>query len=123
MYKRKYFDQLFKRLSEPRRFIQILWGPRQTGKTTLAHQILRKIEGRHHYTTADEPLLKDQIWLEQQWEVARAQFGITPEKSRGLLVIDEVQKIGGWSETVKRLWDEDTANKLIILQIRFRALG
>src|SRR5207253_6303430 len=26
-----------------------------------------------------------------------------------LLVLDEIQKISGWSETVKRLWDEDTA--------------
>ena len=27
---------------------------------------------------------------------------------RRVLVLDEVQKITGWSETVKRLWDEDT---------------
>jgi hypothetical protein len=29
-----------------------------------------------------------------------------------LLIIDEIQKIQGWSETVKRLWDEDTANSV-----------
>jgi predicted AAA+ superfamily ATPase len=29
-----------------------------------------------------------------------------------LFVLDEVQKIEGWSETVKRLWDEDTAREL-----------
>ena len=33
-------------------------------------------------------------------------------KKKALLVLDEIQKINGWSETVKRLWDEDTANKL-----------
>ena len=26
-----------------------------------------------------------------------------------ILVLDEVQKLAHWSETVKRLWDEDTA--------------
>jgi predicted AAA+ superfamily ATPase len=26
-----------------------------------------------------------------------------------LLVLDEAQKIANWSETVKRLWDEDSA--------------
>ena len=112
MYKRKYFHQLFNRLSESRRFIQVLWGPRQTGKTTLAHQILHEIEDKHHYATADEPSLKDQIWLEQQWEVARAQIRAAPKPGRSLLVIDEIQKIDSWSETVKRLWDEDTARKL-----------
>jgi uncharacterized protein len=29
----------------------------------------------------------------------------------GVLVLDEIQKIPGWSETVKRLWDEDTRAK------------
>lgn len=112
MYKRKYFDILLKRLTEPRRFIQVLWGPRQTGKTTLAHQIIRKIEDSCHYASADEPALKDQMWLEQQWEVARTQLRPISKAVRTLLVIDEVQKIGGWPETVKRLWDEDTAKKL-----------
>ena len=112
MYKRKLFHQLFNRMLETRRFIQVLWGPRQTGKTTLAHQILQEIEAGHHYATADEPSLKDQTWLEQQWEVARAQIRSKPDIACTLLVIDEVQKIGGWSETVKRLWDEDTANRL-----------
>ena len=112
MYKRKYFDILLKRLSEPRRFIQVLWGPRQTGKTTLAHQIIRKIGDSCHYASADEPSLKDRMWLEQQWEVSRAQLRAMPQGARTLLVIDEVQKIGGWPETVKRLWDEDTAKKL-----------
>ena len=29
-----------------------------------------------------------------------------------MLVLDEIQKVPGWSETVKRLWDEDTRTKL-----------
>jgi len=71
-----------------------------------------------HYASADEPTLQDRSWLNQQWDIARLK--ITEEKkSAALLVIDEVQKVSKWSETVKRLWDEDTANntnlKVIIL--------
>jgi uncharacterized protein len=29
-----------------------------------------------------------------------------------LLVLDEIQKVAGWSETVKRLWDSDTVGKV-----------
>ena len=111
MYKRPIYSVVAKRLGEPRRFIQVLAGPRQTGKTTLARQLLSDFKGPGHYATADEPVLKNRLWIEQQWETAR--FGARKEgrRSPGLLVLDEVQKIPGWSETVKRLWDEDTAAK------------
>ena len=112
MYKRKHFDILIKRLSEPRRFIQVLWGPRQTGKTTLAHQVMKRIGNSSHYATADEPALKDQMWLEQQWEAGRTRLRSLRKEGSAFLIIDEIQKIEGWSETVKRMWDEDTANEL-----------
>jgi len=111
VYKRPIYSIVAKRLGEPRRFIQVLAGPRQTGKTTLARQILSAFKGPGHYATADEPALKSRVWIEQQWEAARA--GIRKDgRIAGLLVLDEVQKIPSWSETVKRLWDEDTAAKL-----------
>ena len=104
MYKRPVYQIIYKRLQEKRRFIQILSGPRQTGKTTLARQILSELNFPCHYATADEPLPKERIWIDQQWETARLLCG----KNSGLLVLDEIQKIPGWSETVKKLWDEDT---------------
>ena len=79
-------------------------GPRQVGKTTLVRQVLTDRSGAAHYASADEPGLRDRLWLEQQWETARLLTGEDP-----VLVLDEVQKISGWSEVVKRLWDEDTA--------------
>ena len=100
------------RLAESRRFIQVLSGPRQAGKTTLAQQAMAGIKISSHYATADEPALKDRAWIEQQWEVARLKTKSGGRKKKALLVLDEIQKITGWSETVKRLWDEDTANKL-----------
>lgn len=111
MYKRPIYQIVVKRLGEPRRFIQVLAGPRQTGKTTLARQILSDFKGPGHYATADEPVLKDRIWIEQQWETARFQVRKKGGRTKGLLVLDEVQKIPAWSETVKRLWDEDTSAK------------
>jgi len=112
MYKRLIYQIVAKRLGEPRRFIQVLAGPRQTGKTTLAHQILSDFKGPGHYATGDEPSLRDRLWIEQQWETARLQVRRIGGRTKGLLALDEVQKIPAWSETVKRLWDEDTAAKM-----------
>lgn len=40
MIRRSIHDVLLRRLREPRRFIQVLAGPRQVGKTTLARQVM-----------------------------------------------------------------------------------
>ena len=97
MFKRQVYKVIFDRVSEPRRFIQILSGPRQTGKTTLARQLIDEISMPSHYASADEPTLKSASWIEQQWETAR----IKTKNNKALFVLDEVQKITGWSETVK----------------------
>ena len=93
-------------MTEPRRFIQVLAGPRQVGKTTLARQMMAEKGVISHYATADEPTLRDRTWLEQQWETGRLRT--RDQATRAILVLDEIQKVSGWSETVKRLWDEDT---------------
>jgi len=108
-YQRPALTVLARRLAEPRRFIQVLAGPRQTGKTTLARQAMEQFPGATHYASADEPALKDRIWIEQQWEVARARARNAGRRGACLLALDEIHKIPGWSEAVKRLWDEDTA--------------
>src|SRR3989304_3419513 len=108
MYQRKLLSQLVSRLKEPRRFIQVLAGPRQVGKTTLARQAMEAVGLSSHYGAADEPSLRDRLWIEQQWELGRLQA----EKGEALLVLDEIQKVKGWSEAVKRLWDEDTRRGL-----------
>jgi predicted AAA+ superfamily ATPase len=60
-----------------------------------------------HFATADEPTLRDPIWITQQWEMARLK--ITDKKGEGaLLILDEAQKVSEWSAVIKRLWDEDT---------------
>jgi predicted AAA+ superfamily ATPase len=99
------------RLAGPRSFIQLLVGPRQVGKTTLVHQVLATFRGRTHFASADLPGLTDASWVEQQWEAARV---LAASGEPSVLVLDEVQKVPGWSETVKRLWDEDTATRLAL---------
>jgi len=106
-YRRPTGELLAARLREPRRFIQVIAGPRQVGKTTLVRQVLAVMDIVHRYASADEPMLRGRPWLEEQWEAARLLTEQNKE-SEAVLVLDEIQKISGWSETVKRLWDEDT---------------
>lgn len=114
MYIRKVFSTTLTRLQEPRATIQVLLGPRQVGKTTGARFILEKLEKedgiKSIYAAADEPELKDRHWLNQQWELARDRCRTSGKPT--VLVVDEIQKIEGWSELIKKLWDEDTFHGL-----------
>jgi predicted AAA+ superfamily ATPase len=98
------------RAGSPRRFIQILAGARQVGKTTLARQVIDEIDLPTHYASADDPVGRDAAWIEAQWAIGRLRAD-EDRRRGGLLVLDEAQKVGGWSEVVKRLWDEDTAER------------
>ena len=106
-YQRPQADVLASRLAEPRRFIQAVAGPRQVGKTTLVQQVIEKAKTPVQFASADEPTLRGPEWIAQQWEAAR----LMADARGAVLVLDEVQKISGWSETVKRLWDEDTRKR------------
>lgn len=110
MFKRPAFYTLLKRVQEPRRFIQVLAGPRQTGKTTIARQVAEAVSVPVHFATADEPTLKDRNWLIQQWETARLRLTEANKRKGALLILDEAQKVTQWSEVVKRSWDEDSAS-------------
>lgn len=108
VFKREIVAQLKQRLAEPRRFIQVISGPRQVGKTTAVHQVLEEWRGFSHYATADLPAPPQPAWIEQQWETARLR---AKEGQPVVLVLDEVQKVSRWPEIVKRFWDEDTRHK------------
>jgi predicted AAA+ superfamily ATPase len=53
---------------------------------------------------------RDPAWFEAQWDLGRLAAG--RRGPGGVLVLDEIQKIPGWSEVVKRLWDEDTRHRI-----------
>jgi uncharacterized protein len=104
-FRRQAASTLASRLAEPRRFIQVVAGPRQVGKTTLVQQVTDALPVPVRSASADEPTLKSTDWIAGQWDAARLSIA---DHTSGVLVLDEIQKIPGWSETVKRLWDEDT---------------
>ena len=85
----------------------MLAGSRQVGKTTLAGQAARLSGLPTRHASADEPTLRDDQWIQQQWEAAR-NLADEADTEGALLVLDEVQKVTGWSEAVKHLWDVDT---------------
>lgn len=94
-------------LGEPRRFIQVIYGPRQVGKTTLVSQFLRQSGVPHHYASADAVAAADSLWIAHQWERARMIAARHPGGDT-ILALDELQKVENWSEQAKKEWDRDT---------------
>ena len=126
-YQRAQVATLVRRLTEPPERLVAIFGPRQTGKTTIVHQALRQVDRQSRYLSADEPDsptlrirtelsldeampapgLRDADWLVRHWTQARRE---AERRENGfVLVLDEIQKIPRWSETVKGLWDADRA--------------
>ncbi len=99
-YERSFVSQLEQRLIAENPRIQVLVGPRQVGKTTGLKQLLARYPYAGHYANADDLLNTDRTWLLEQWQKALSMGGKT------LLVIDEIQKVPSWSETLKSLWDK-----------------
>lgn len=110
MYERPYIKEIQARIEEPRKFIQVILGPRQVGKTTMVNQLLQKLSLPYVYESADAVSATNSAWLTQVWETARLRMKAAnvPEY---LLVVDEIQKIENWSEIVKQQWDKDTREK------------
>ena len=106
-YTRPHAAELLSRLREPRRFLQIITGARQVGKTTLAVQVAEQSALAHRFASADEPTLRGPEWIAQRWDGARL-MAEREEPEGALLILDEIQKAPNSAETVKRLWDEDT---------------
>ena len=128
-FERAQVETLIRRFDESPHRLIALFGPRQSGKTTIVRQALRRVEVPSIYLAADEPETadfripatlgqsmfrgaprRDSDWLVRHWQEARLQA----ERSPGglILILDEIQKIDGWSESVKGLWDADRAREL-----------
>ncbi|MDR0847662.1 MAG: AAA family ATPase [Propionibacteriaceae bacterium] len=106
MYQRALVQQLADRLNEPRHFMQIVVGPRQTGKTTAVTQSLKQITLPSRFVSVDEAVVPSREWLSNEWDLAR-QLALS-STGQAVLVIDEIQKVPQWSSAVKALWDEDS---------------
>lgn len=107
MYKRAEFHLIKKRLEEPRRFIQVVMGPRQVGKSTVVKQVLKDLNKPFRFFAADNVPATDGNWISNCWDTVRASMRASDQESI-ILVIDEIQKIHNWSEVIKKEWDDDS---------------
>lgn len=107
MYKRTEYKTIMNRLLEERKFIQVVMGPRQVGKSTVVKQVLKDIDIPYQFYSADNVPATNSAWISDCWSAVRSL-----KENKGwndvILVIDEIQKIANWSEVVKKEWDKDT---------------
>jgi predicted AAA+ superfamily ATPase len=94
-------------LNEPK-FIQIVLGPRQVGKTTAVRQLQNLAKIPTIYSAADSAGIADENWIRSKWREALA---LITDSNSVLLILDEVQLVNEWQQTVKGLWDEDRYKK------------
>ena len=113
LYRRKHLKTLTDRIREERKFIQVISGPRQAGKSTMVRQLVDDLTVPYHFVSTEESGSFDTIWITQQWETARIMLGRSAAGEL-VLVLDEIQKINNWSEAVKSQWDRDTRERINI---------
>ena len=107
-YQRPFVAQIQKALNKNLPLLHVITGPRQVGKTTAAHQVSQVWGGETVFAAADAPLPPGPEWVQAQWEIALSKCRAN---RKVLLVLDEVQKVRGWSEVVKLLWDRNRLEK------------
>ena len=107
MYKRPVYQQIKNRLIEPRKFIQVVMGPRQVGKTTVVKQVLHDLGEPFQFFSADNVPVSNTAWVSNCWAAVRS-LKDNKRLNSIILVIDEIQKISNWSEVVKKECDDDT---------------
>jgi len=113
-YIREDIEELRNRIeNEERRFIQVVAGPRQVGKTTIVRQFIKNTALNCIYVSADDANTDSGEWISVQWSAARMQLAQSEDKEI-VLIIDEIQRLENWSHIVKREWDADTNNELPI---------
>lgn len=109
MYKRAEYQTIKERIKESRKFIQVVMGARQIGKSTVVKQVLNDLDEPYRMFSADNVPTTNSAWIADCWAAARSL-----KENKGwdsiVLVIDEIQKITNWSEVVKKEWDADTFN-------------
>ena len=110
-YARRVVDEVSAGLTRLPRLVHVLVGARQTGKTTAADQIAERWNGPVVRASADAPMPPGPEWVETHWSRARDAARAAPKKPV-LLVLDEVQKVRGWSESVKALAEHDRRARL-----------
>ncbi len=111
MYEREQVETISRRITEmDNPLMQVVVGPRQTGKSTMIAQALNRVDQarggiEHRYVSADDALFPSIEWLRTEWQQARNVARSTGRRT--VFVIDEVQKVEHWPNAVKSLFDAD----------------
>ena len=114
MFNRDQVQAVLEGLMQDLPVFQVITGPRQVGKTTAAKQVMEQFPHESIYATADAPMPVAADWLEGQWRLAVQKSRVSGDPI--LLVLDEVQKVPNWSESIKYLWDQRLVDvRLLIL--------
>ena len=113
MYKKPEYKIITNRLLEERKFIQVVMGPRQVGKSTVVKQVLKDIDIPYLFYSADNVPASNSGWISDCWAAVRS-LKVNKSWHDVILVIDEIQKIANWSEVVKKEWDFDSFNDINI---------
>ena len=108
-FERRFVARVEERFQGENPLIQVLIGPRQVGKTTGVRQFLQRSQKPYCYANADDVFVSDRNWLLEQWQKALA-LG-----DGALLVIDEIQKIPNWAESIKAHWDAEPGRLKVLL--------
>ncbi len=90
------------RLKEKSPLIQVICGPRQIGKSTSLQQFHEQSGSEKKIYLVSGDGIAQANWINEQWQNAI--------DTNRILIIDEIQKIPQWSETVKKLWDAGIRN-------------
>ncbi|MBI5624623.1 MAG: ATP-binding protein [Elusimicrobia bacterium] len=97
--------ELLRRLAEPPGLPQIVVGPRQVGKTTAIGQVIAALRRKGFAAVsvnADALASPPKEWVVRHWREADA---LAKTGKPVILALDELQKIPGWSDIVKREFD------------------
>ncbi|MFY7992562.1 MAG: ATP-binding protein, partial [Bacteriovoracaceae bacterium] len=110
--KRAFVSTIKKRLLTEPKFIQVILGPRQVGKTTGILQLKDEmISHQFIFENADSIFSSKTEWLKTLWATSKVKLKQNPNT---VLVIDEVQSIPDWSKIIKGLWDKDKNEKNLL---------
>lgn len=106
MFQRDQVSVIVQRIQETDNpLMQAVAGPRQTGKSTMIAQALAQVKAPAHSVSADDELSPDVEWVRTEWQQARNLQ--RRQQQPCVLVLDEIQKVQGWPNVVKGLWDAD----------------
>ena len=117
-FERSLASELRTALSKRQHVFQVITGPRQVGKTTIAQQVMQTFSFKSVYASADSPIPPGPEWIDTQWR--RASIEADRSRQPVLLVLDEIQKVSGWSEAIKQHWDQSRSGRQ---DIRLLVLG